>query len=130
MRRGLLLMALLTAAGALAACGKTADVDPASAPTAAGPQIQVAIAAPSATHYEMLCDVHTYQASPGQYVNRYGVDKTGPFSDVIPSPSAHCTAKIDSGPAPVKVTLSKAGATQSMTIDTVGDDGKQTLHVW
>jgi hypothetical protein len=129
-RKALLLTALLTAAGGLAACGQGAGADKASTPTPAGPHIDLAVDAPKTTHYEMLCDVRTYQATPGQYVNRYGVDKTGPFSDAIPSPSAHCTAKIDSGPGPVKVTLSKAGATQTMTIDTVGDDGKQTLHVW
>jgi hypothetical protein len=71
----------------------------------------------------------------GQYVNRYGVDKTGPFSDVIPSPSAHCTAKIDAGPTPIRVSLTKSdehqpAQTESMTIDAVGDAGKKTLHVW
>ena len=130
MRRGALLMVLLMPAGGLAACGQGAGADKASAPVAAGPHIQVVIDAPRTTHYEMLCDVRTYQASPGQYVNRYGVDRTGPLSDVIPSPSAHCTAKIDAGPGPVTVTLSKAGSTQSMTIDAAGDGGKKTLHVW
>jgi hypothetical protein len=62
--------------------------------------------------------------------NRFGVIKTGPYRDVIPSPLAHCTAKVVSGPAPIRVTLSKSGSTQSMTIDTVGDAGKKTLHVW
>jgi len=95
-----------------------------------GPHLDLAVAAPRNTRYEMLCAVHTYQASPGQYVNRYGIEKTGPFSDVIPSASAHCTAKIDSGPAPVAVSLSRAGSVHTMTIDTVGDDGKRTLHVW
>ncbi len=129
MRRALLSMVVLTAAGGLSACGRSAAVDQVSA-VPAGPTIKVAVDAPKSTHYEMLCDVTTYQASPGQYVNRYGLDKTGPVSDVIPSPSAHCTARIDSGPAPVRVTLTKAASTQSMTIDALGDGGKKTLHVW
>jgi len=128
-RQDAILMALVTATGGLAACGQGAGPAKAPASTPSGPQIRLIVDAPRTTHYEMLCDVQTYQASPGQYVNRYGIDRTGPFSDIIPSQSAHCTAKIDTGPAPVKVTLAKAGSTQSMTIDTVGDDGKKTLHV-
>jgi hypothetical protein len=103
---------------------------PAALQAPTGPHIQLVVEAPRTTHYEMLCQVRTYQASPGEYVNRFGVDRTGPLTDVIPSPNAHCTAKIDSGPAPVRVTLIKSGASRSMTIDAVGDGGKKTLHVW
>ena len=114
----------------LAACNQSASDDKASALPPPGPHVQLAIDASPATHYEMLCDVRTYEAAPGQMANRYGVIKTGPYKDFIPSPNAHCTAKIDSGPTPIRVTLSKPGSIQSMTIDTGGDAGKKTLHIW
>ena len=126
--------ALVGAAGLLCACSKGSDYSaPAGAASKAlppGVHIGLAIEAPKDTHYEMLCAVRAYHSGPGQLANRYGVDQTGPFKDVIPSPNAHCTAKIDSGAAPVRVTLTKPGTTQSMTLDTVGDAGKKTLHVW
>ncbi len=118
------------AATPLAACGKGGGSDAGSVPLPPGPHLQLAIDAPRTTHYEMLCDVRTYRTGVDQYANRYGVVKTGPFRDVIPSPNAHCTAKIDSGPAPIRVSLAKDGATHSMTIEAVGDAGKKTLHVW
>ena len=59
-----------------------------------------------------------------------GLDRAGRFSDDIPSPHAHCTARIVSGPPPLRITLSKPGSTRSMTIGVVGDAGKRTLHIW
>jgi len=128
MRRALLVAVLAPAT--LGACSPGSGADSSTSPPPPGPHVQLAVEAPATTHYEMLCDVRTYQVGPGQMANRYGVDKTGPYKDEIPSPNAHCTAKIVAGPAPITVHLSKPGQTQSMVIDTVGDDGKKTVHMW
>jgi len=112
---------------------------PAIAPPPPGPHIAVNVEADKATHYQALCDVRTYQSAPGQLANRYGLDKTGPFKDVILSPNAHCTIELIRGPS-VKVTLTKidfpAGRsatdkdTSTTTVTTPGDAGKFTLHLW
>jgi hypothetical protein len=114
----------------LAGCSPDGGADQPAVLEPPGPHIRVSVDASKDTHYEMLCDIRTFEVSPEKLANRYGLDTTGPYSDVIPSRSAHCTARIDSGPAPIRVTLSKSGVTQSMTIDTVGDAGKRTLHMW
>lgn len=106
---------------------------PASAPPT-GPYLTLDITASKDTAYEMLCDVRTYDRPEGGVANRYGVQKAGNYHDYIPSPPAHCTAKIVSGPGPLKITIGKPGAdpsaAQTMTITTPGDAGKNTLHVF
>lgn len=116
----------LLAGPLLSGCGQ----DEPSPPLPPGPHVRLTVAASRHTHYEMLCDIRTYKTGPEQFANRYGIDTAGPFADVLPSPNAHCTARIDSGPSPIRITLSKPGSTQSMTIDAVGNAGKKTLHIW
>ncbi len=105
---------------------------PASEPPK-GPYLTLDIAASKDTAYEMLCDVRTYDRPEGGVANRYGVQKAGPYHDYIPSPPAHCTAKIVSGPGPLKITIAHPNdpaTAQTMTITTPGDAGKSTLHVF
>jgi hypothetical protein len=132
MRRAL----ALTAAAALivlAGCNPNEDgpgLDkPVTSPPPPGVHTALSIEAAKDTHYRMLCDVRTYQSGPGQIANRYGVDHSGPFTDTIMSPNAHCTIELVSGPQ-VKVTLSKPGSTQTATVTTTGDAGKTLLHMW
>jgi hypothetical protein len=126
----------------LVACNNEDGAGPGKAPTSPmppGPHIGLVIQADKTTHYQMLCDVRTYQAAPGQVANRYGVDKSGPFTDTIPSPNAHCTIMLINGPS-VTVSLTKkdfpAGQSAtakdkaSATITTPGEAGKFTLHMW
>lgn len=123
------------AAFGLAACEKQ-DRDSIGAtkpegPPPDGPHIDLNIEASKDTRYQMLCDVSVYKSADGVMANRFGVEKAGPYHDYIPSPTAHCTAKIVAGPGPLTVHLSKAGAQpQSMTITTVGDAGKSIVHMW
>ncbi len=131
MRRWVLLGAVLGAGLALAGCDPNkVGVNKPASPVPEGPHLDLNIEAAADTHYEMLCDVRTYQTPEGGYANRYGVTKAGPFKDYIASPTAHCTIKITSGSPPVKVTLSKPGTVQTAILNTVGDAGKVTLHVW
>lgn len=123
-------LSALILATPLAGCGQRAPTEQAAAPPTPSPHVHLAVEASGRTHYEMLCQVRTYQWAPERYANRYGLDRTGRFSDDIPSPHAHCTAKIVTGPPPLRITLSKPGSTQSMVIGVVGDVGKQTLHIW
>jgi hypothetical protein len=124
-------LALLATAALLAACEPGSRVDkPVAAAPPSGPHLDLVIEAPKDTHYQMLCQVRTYQVAPGQYANRYGVDTTGPYKDTILSPNADCNAEIVTGPAPVKITLSKPGTTTSATIDTPGPTGKTKLLVF
>lgn len=125
------LLAVLGLAALLAACEPGSGVDKPPPPVGPpGPHLALTIEAAKDAHYEMLCQVRTYQSGPGQYVNRYGVDTTGPYHDTVLSPNAHCNIKLISGPGPVKVTLSKPGSVQTATVVTPGDAGKTPLHVW
>ena len=120
----------LILAAALAGCGRSDRADQAGVGGGSATHVHLAVEASSRTRYEMLCQVRTYQWAPERYANRYGLDRAGRFSDDIPSPHAHCTARIVSGPPPLRITLSKPGSTGSMTIGVVGDAGKRTLHIW
>ena len=131
MRLTLAPVAVLAFAAPLAACEPGSGVDkPVTAPPPAGPHLELTIAAPKDTHYQMLCQVRTYQVAPGQYANRYGVDTSGPYKDTILSPNADCNAEIVSGPGPVTITLTKPGAAQSITLTTPGPTGKTKLVVF
>jgi hypothetical protein len=114
----------------LAGCAMRAAAKQPAMPPPPGPHVRLTVEASKTTHYQMLCNIRTYEWAPEQYANRYGVDTTGPFSDLLLSPHAHCTAKIVSGPPPLRITLSKPGSTQSMTVSELGDAGKKTLHIW
>ena len=132
MRPALALLAALTvAAPALAQPGLDPGArDGQMAPMPPGPHLKLTIEASKATHYQMLCQVRRYRKGPGQFVNRYGVDTSGPYQDTVLSPNATCWAEIVTGPAPVKITLAKPGAVQSITLTTPGPAGKTKLLVF
>jgi hypothetical protein len=134
MRRIFSLTAALGLALTLAACGNEDGPGMDKQPEAAlppGPHVQIAVEAAADAHYQVLCEVRTYMAAPGQPANRYGIDKSGPFADTIPSPSAHCHAKLLTGTPPVKLNLTKPGATPvAATITTPGAAGEIKFDMW
>ncbi len=93
-------------------------------------QLTLKIAASPATHYQMLCHVRTYRSPQGVLVNRYGVDKSGPYSDTVPAPNAQCHIKIVGGAGPLTVSLSKPGVTKTVTVAKPGDAGEQMLVIF
>ena len=93
-------------------------------------ELVLKIAAAPATHYQMLCHVRTYKTAEGVLANQYGVDKSGPYSDTLPSPNAQCQIKIITGPAPVTVSLSKPGVMRTVTIAKPGPAGQQSLVIF
>ena len=93
-------------------------------------ELVLKVAANPATHYQMLCHVRTYKTPQGTLANQYGVDKSGPYSDTIPSPNAQCHIKIVGGPGPVTVSLSKPGVTRTVTVAKPGPAGEQPLVIF
>lgn len=93
-------------------------------------QLGLKITAPPATHYQMLCHVRTYKTPEGGIANQYGVDKSGPYADTIPSPNAQCHVEIVGGAGPVTVSLSKPGASKSVTVAKAGPVGEQSLFIF
>ncbi len=116
MKRTLALLALLTAAGA-------ASAQP-------GANLSLKIDAAPTASYQMLCHVRTNKNPGGGIANRYGVEKTGPYTDTLPSPIATCQVKKTGGPGPVTVTLYKPGVSRSVTVTTIGPAGQKPLTIF
>ena len=93
-------------------------------------ELVLKIAAAPATHYQMLCHVRTYKTKEGGLANQYGVEKSGPYSDTIPSPNAQCHIKIVGGAGPLTVSLSKPGVMKTVTVAKPGDAGEQMLVIF
>ena len=56
---------------------------------------------------------------------------SGRFTDTIPSPNAHCHAKLLAGAPPLKFTLTKPGAAPvAAQITTPGDAGEIKFDMW
>ncbi len=124
--------AALGLAAILAGCGQDSGGTGAPADVLPpGPHVVITIEAAADAHYQVLCEVRAYQDAVGNAANRYGIDKSGPFTDTIPSPNAHCHAKLLAGAPPLKFTLTKPGAAPvAAQITTPGDAGEIKFDMW